>query len=436
MPLPPSQHLTTMFPTSSDRGANERSRNTSVELNFDRRMSAGSGASFLECRHGEQPYNAVTESQGIQENAFGNEFMFSRMLNKPPSALPSPLGMVLVQLLAEEVKKMSMQLLELHAMNIETRQGLTQHIDKNKAAISELREELSTFSSKQTKTAGAAKNISNQHPKLKPILHSKMLEMCSIERLNVEDHLSMMSKHINRLPDQRELEDVEGHTVWRPVWSEHVDNTINQRFLGAMVDAIMQEETAKCAQSKGELEDDDHVSSTVKTMAKQYWRTLMSEIHAAANPTKQEKADGRLREKHYRTRQSQYVAFLCILDSIHKQWQEGNEGVSSMDRPTSKPIKKHHKTMKKRDNFTPSFDPNLSKLEDRPPHSSKAILTIPFRTMINDAWLTAHPSQQVVDGMDWLKGFYSHAKEGELSDGDTKYLAELAAELAYNNDDI
>ncbi|KIO01564.1 hypothetical protein M404DRAFT_149728, partial [Pisolithus tinctorius Marx 270] len=133
-------------------------------------------------------------------------------------------------------------------------QGLTQHVNKNEATISELQEELLTFSSKQTKTAGAAKNILNQHPKLckgqfnrsccikKPILHSKMLEMCGVERLNVEDHLSMMSKHINRLPDQRESEDIEGCTVWMPVWSEHVDNTVNQRFLGAVVDAIMQEE--------------------------------------------------------------------------------------------------------------------------------------------------------------------------------------------------
>ncbi|KIO14439.1 hypothetical protein M404DRAFT_17385 [Pisolithus tinctorius Marx 270] len=107
-----------------------------------------------------------------------------------------------------------------------------------------------------------------------------------------------------------------------------------------------------------------------------------------------------------------------------------------MDHPTSEPVKKRRKTTKKWDNFTPSFDPNPSKLEDRPPHSNKATPTIPFKTMINDAWLTAHPSQQVVDGMDWLKGFYSRAKEGELSDGDTKYLAELAAELANDNDDI
>ncbi|KAI5989392.1 hypothetical protein F5J12DRAFT_786666 [Pisolithus orientalis] len=285
------------------------------------------------------------------------------------------------------------------------------------------------------------KNILNQHPKL------KMLEMCGIRRLNMEDCLLMMSKHINGLPDQMELEDIEDCTVWRPVWSEHVDNMVNQRFLGAVVDAIMQEEMAKHAQSKGELEDDDHVSSTVKMMAKQYWRTLMSEICAAANPTKQEKVDGRLREKHHQTRWSQLTD--CQQEAVRKfkrkydvqgadtmldsafgsnHYSVGEEGWSpdsnSMlhffisSTPYTSNGKKEERAslawiiLQKWDNFTPSFGPNLSKLEDRPPHSNKATPMIPFKMMINDAWLTAHPSQQVIDGMDWLKGFYSCAKEG------------------------
>ncbi|KAL4064217.1 hypothetical protein V8B97DRAFT_1856768, partial [Scleroderma yunnanense] len=94
------------------------------------------------------------------------------------------------------------------------------------------------------------------------------------------------------------------------------------------------------------------------------------------------------------------------------------------------PAPKHHKTTKKKDNLTRGFNLHPSKMVKKLPSSRKSNATIPFRTMINEAWLEAHPGQQVMDGMEWLQGFYSQAKEGGLSENDQAYLDELAEYFA------
>ncbi|KIN99862.1 hypothetical protein M404DRAFT_154116 [Pisolithus tinctorius Marx 270] len=408
-------------------------------------------------------------------------------------------GTIPLPLLVEEIKKINTNLSELRVANIDTRRELAHRIEAAETAIAELREELSSLSSKQTKLPTVTKNISNQHPKLKTILHNKVLELCAVDRLSTEERLSIMAEHIRGLPNKHLTEEIDGRVIWRPAWSEQVDSTVNTSFLRAIVDTIMADETARRLQSKGELEDEDHVPSTIMTMAKQYWRTLAAEVRAAADPVKQVKSQDRNREKRHRARQAQMAnrrreatrefekrydvdSVDAMLDTdfgsdhltidedmsedSHRRrkkqdvpmngWMRVGLTWRSLDispiiyvncddasgRPidserlqsTSEPTNKRRKTTKKRDNFTRSFDAAPSKMEDQPPHSGKAKPTIPFRTMINEAWLTAHPSQQVMDGMHWLKGFYSHAKEGELSTIDRDYLDELAKQLGGDED--
>lgn len=89
----------------------------------------------------------------------------------------------------------------------------------------------------------------------------------------------------------------------------------------------------------------------------------------------------------------QYVAFLRILDTIHKQQRMADPDASSNGpaqpdgtTSTSGPAPKRRKTTKKKDNFTKAFDIHPSKMEDWPPHSSKAKPTVPFKTMVRKTW--------------------------------------------------
>ncbi|KAI5980501.1 hypothetical protein EDC04DRAFT_2618427, partial [Pisolithus marmoratus] len=80
------------------------------------------------------------------------------------------------------------------------------------------------------------------HPKLKPILHKKVLEMCGIDMLGQADCLKTLAQYQHGLPNQWPSEEVDGQIIWRPAWSEHVDHTVNIRFLHSIMDGIMEDE--------------------------------------------------------------------------------------------------------------------------------------------------------------------------------------------------
>ncbi|KAI6020537.1 hypothetical protein EDC04DRAFT_2901679 [Pisolithus marmoratus] len=168
--------------------------------------------------------------------------------------------------------------------------------------------------------------------------------------------------------------------------------------------------------------------------------SLREEVHTTTSKSQSKSASAakNISNQHPKLK---YVAFLHILDTIYKQQQVADPQVSSSGpaQPDSTasmsgPAPKRQKTTKKKDNLTKSFDVHPSQMEDQPLHSAKAKPTIPFKTMIRETWLLAHPGQQVVDAMEWLEGFYLQAREGELSRNDQAYLDELAEFLASNLD--
>ncbi|KAL4072376.1 hypothetical protein V8B97DRAFT_2023543 [Scleroderma yunnanense] len=327
----------------------------------------------------------------------------------------------------------------------------------------------------QTKLAGLSKNILNQHPKLKPILHNKVHAMCGVDRLGSMDRLTALGQNLDRLPNHVSSEEVDGQVVWRPVWSVQVDHTINVSFLHVVVDSIMEEEKMKCMQSRAELNDSDYVTTTIMMMAKSYWQTLASDIHSTMDSKKQTKHTVSNTGKHHHSRRVQtidedslskdlnaqhkvqdipnngwmrvgltwqlldYIAFLHILNNIHKQQclADTNDVSSQPISPSnaSGPAPKCQKTTKKKDNLTRVFDLHPLKMDNRAPWLGKSKPTVPFKIMFNEAWLAAYPGQKTLDGMEWLNGFYLQAKMGDLSVSDQAYLDELAEYLAENLDD-
>ncbi|KAL4078646.1 hypothetical protein V8B97DRAFT_2021035 [Scleroderma yunnanense] len=353
-----------------------------------------------------------------------------------------------MQLLAEEINKINIKLSELQIAN----KRLTLHVEDKEVSL--------TTNKLQQKSVSTTKNISNQHPKLKSVLHHKVLDLCGIKRLGLEDHIHALAKHIEGLPDQRLSEDIDAH----------VDHTMNLQFLHAVVDSIMEDEKVR----RADLEDNDYVPETIMTIAKSYGHTLATDMHSSMDPDKQAKCTvlntGKCQcmrrgtvlavdefEKKYGMKgvvamidmdfsldnqtidgeglsenlkacckaqdipsnecmragltwwSLDYIAFFCILDTIHKQ---------------------QHLADPNKRQLHPYFDLHPSKMADRPPHSGKSKPTIPFQMMFNKTWLGAHPSQQVMDGMEWLGGFYLWEKEGNLTPNDCVYLDELAEYLA------
>lgn len=51
----------------------------------------------------------------------------------------------------------------------------------------------------------------------------------------------------------------------------------------------------------------------------------------------------------------------------------------------------------------------------------------PFRHMVDPMWLEKHPRFNVLDGVEWLEGFYGHLKDSDLLKEDVAYLKELHA---------
>ncbi|KAI6158006.1 hypothetical protein BKA82DRAFT_22008 [Pisolithus tinctorius] len=116
-----------------------------------------------------------------------------------------------------------------------------------------------------------------------------------------------------------------------------------------------------------------------------------------------------------------YVAFLRWL-SFHalKQQQDVNEPSSgSMRSVDDEPQRKRRKTTKKFHKRV--FDVSPKHLNHNPPQPKATI----FKPMVDETWRAKNPNVEVVEGVDWLKGFYSRLRQGEIFDADATYLKEL-----------
>ncbi|KAI6034174.1 hypothetical protein BKA83DRAFT_4539007 [Pisolithus microcarpus] len=113
-----------------------------------------------------------------------------------------------------------------------------------------------------------------------------------------------------------------------------------------------------------------------------------------------------------------YVAFLRWLSfRAMKEPQEGGDALTSAD---TGPQRKRRRTTTKKVHKL-NFDVNPKHLNRKPP-PPKATL---FKVMVNQRWQDANPDIPLLDGVDWLRGFYSQVQEGDLFEADANYLREL-----------
>jgi hypothetical protein len=85
--------------------------------------------------------------------------------------------------------------------------------------------------------------------------------------------------------------------------------------------------------------------------------------------------------------------------------------------------KKRRKTTRTKKYLKRGFDISPANMNDHEPSSGKQ--TIPFKNMVSKRWQEDHTAVNFLDGVDWLKGFYSRLGEEDLMKEDGKYLKEL-----------
>jgi hypothetical protein len=87
------------------------------------------------------------------------------------------------------------------------------------------------------------------------------------------------------------------------------------------------------------------------------------------------------------------------------------------------PPAKRRKVTQKKKLTKRVFDLAPNKMLADEPHSSKK--TIPFRSMVAEKWLKTYPDMALLDGGEWLKGFYGALAEKDVFKQDWAYLKEL-----------
>ncbi|KAG1723041.1 hypothetical protein EDB19DRAFT_1916288 [Suillus lakei] len=115
-----------------------------------------------------------------------------------------------------------------------------------------------------------------------------------------------------------------------------------------------------------------------------------------------------------------YVVFLRWL--TFKSKNESEEGDEVNDRPPSK----RRKVTQKKKQSKLVFDLAPSKMNEDPPISHKKTNpTVPFKSMVSAKWLKTHLDMVLLDGGEWLSGFYGTVSEKDVYKQDWTYLKEL-----------
>lgn len=103
---------------------------------------------------------------------------------------------------------------------------------------------------------------------------------------------------------------------------------------------------------------------------------------------------------------------------------EPNQG--SMDQGPQRKWRRTTKKLHKR-----VFDVAPKHMNHSPPLSKTTI----FKTMVDEGWYKKNPEMVLVEGIDWLKGFYSRLGRKDLFEADTLYLQELDEYLKIGTSD-
>lgn len=70
-----------------------------------------------------------------------------------------------------------------------------------------------------------------------------------------------------------------------------------------------------------------------------------------------------------------------------------------------------------------TFDINPEQMNDNPPKSARK--NTPFENTVANNWKKTHPDMELLQGVEWLKGFWGRAQKDDFIGEDWDYLVEL-----------
>ncbi|KAG1742876.1 hypothetical protein EDB19DRAFT_1966398 [Suillus lakei] len=268
----------------------------------------------------------------------------------------------------------------------------------------------------------------NKYPELKSLIHPLFFEFCCINQaLKRADRIKLLCE-VEPLETGEPFELCEQKQVWHPNWKGHIDDEINAVFIQEIAMRLWNNEKALRERAgTGQIPDGAYAIGTISDCVKSYFRNQASCALDGdlSNNTIQRRKDAGVGDSAFMVEGSEwrsvdYVAFLRWL--TFKSNNESEEGDEVNDRPPSK----RRKVTQKKKQLKLVFDLAPSKMNEDPPISHKKTNpTVPFKSMVSAKWLKTHLDMVLLDGGEWLSGFYGTVSEKDVYKQDWTYLKEL-----------
>ncbi|KAL4082071.1 hypothetical protein V8B97DRAFT_2020554 [Scleroderma yunnanense] len=292
---------------------------------------------------------------------------------------------------------------------------------------------------------------SNHHAVLKSIIQLLFSQFCGVDCDGTRKKCTVALAVVKPLGDKQpyELTD-KGMQIWHPDWLDKVNDEINTKFIKELAKCAFNNEkvlyTAQREQTQLKSIPDKSFSMTI-IIDSQHVTVAAAQCKAALLYEQESGNQGMAaliltnlgsniltcndNEVNAKVRQSankvvghawqsiDYVTFLHWL-SLHamKQQQDANDE-PDLRQVGQEPQHKQHRTTKKLHKCVFNIGPkHLSRYLPQ----AKAMV---FKAMVDDRWYDEHLDMVVHEGIDWLKGFYSHINTEDLFEADMTYLKEL-----------
>ncbi|KAL4067322.1 hypothetical protein V8B97DRAFT_2025152 [Scleroderma yunnanense] len=272
---------------------------------------------------------------------------------------------------------------------------------------------------------------SNHHAVLKSIIQPLYFQLCGIKCDGTKaNHIAALVA-VKPLKNRQSFElSTKGLQIWHPNWLGKVDDVLNAKFIKEVMDHVFNnEKRAKelhsdqgtCKARTG-LSTSPMCHSAAALILMDFGSDILTcEDNEVSKDTLQQRKDAEVGQSANKVvghawRSIDYVAFLHWL-SLHAMKQQQH----TIEEPAvdQEPQCKQHRTTKKQHKQVFNIAPKYLN-RDKP--STKGVI---FKAMVNKGWYDQHPDTVVHEGIDWLKGFYSHINQSELFEVDTTYLKEL-----------
>ncbi|KAG1793226.1 hypothetical protein EV424DRAFT_1354276 [Suillus variegatus] len=342
-------------------------------------------------------------------------------------------------------------------------QSLQGEMQGLKGEIAQLKEEYESGKAAGNKKV-TTRNISNDHPKLKMIIHPMFPDLCNISRSLGKSARARLLNTVKPLESGEAYKEVDMKKIWYPNWKGNVDDGVNAAFIQEVVDLVWDNEKRlrEDPNSKSEIQDADYDRQLITDCTKAYFRNIHKQFLEHHDNDKARKATERKNQGLAAFTSSNTEAFekesghhgvLAMIDTdfvsdvlsygsdtdltedtlkrrrdadvgkAFGRWlsfkkSKVNKGPGEEEAPAPKRRKVVEKKVVKS-----TFDLAPNKMHSEPPLSGKK--TIPFRSMVSEKWLKKNPGTVLLDGGEWLCGFYGRLKEGDIHKDDARFLEEL-----------